>query len=39
LTPRTVGKPSLYVLEVNGGWAVAHGVVEGTTVRFEGIPQ
>jgi uncharacterized membrane protein (UPF0127 family) len=38
LTPRTVGKPSLYVLEVNGGWAAAHGVTEGSTVRFEGIP-
>ena len=38
LTPRSVGKPSLYVLEVNGGWAAAHGVVAGTTVRFEGIP-
>jgi uncharacterized protein len=30
-----VGKPSLYVLEVNGGWAAAHGVVAGTKVRFE----
>src|SRR2546423_10216633 len=37
-TPRTddrrsVGKPSLYVLEVNGGWAAAHGVGAGAAVR------
>jgi uncharacterized protein len=41
-TPRTedlrsVGKPSLYVLEVNGGWAVAHGVYAGAKVRFENV--
>jgi uncharacterized membrane protein (UPF0127 family) len=35
-TPRGVDKPSRYVLEVNGGWAAAHGVGEGSTVRFEG---
>ena len=38
LTPRSVGQPSLYVLEVNGGWAARHGVTTGSTVRFEGIP-
>ena len=40
-TPRTtklrsVGAPSRYVLEVNGGWAAAHGIDAGATVRFEG---
>jgi len=33
---RSVGAPSLYVLEVNGGWAAAHGVDAGASVRFEG---
>jgi hypothetical protein len=37
-TLRTVHKPSLYVLEVNGGWAAAHGVTAGATVRFDGVP-
>ncbi len=41
-TPRTetlrqVGKPSRYVLEVNGGWAAAHQVVAGASVRFDGV--
>jgi hypothetical protein len=36
-TLRSVGKPSLYVLEVNGGWAAAHQVVAGARVRFEGV--
>lgn len=35
---RRVGKPSLYVLEVNGGWAASHGVTSGQNVRFEGLP-
>lgn len=34
---RTVGQESLYVLEVNGGWSKAHGVVAGTNVEFAGI--
>jgi len=34
-TNRRVGKPSLYVLEVNGGWAAAHQVTAGTKARFE----
>ena len=29
-----VGAPSLYVLEVNGGWAAKHKVGAGTKVRF-----
>jgi uncharacterized membrane protein (UPF0127 family) len=35
---RRVGKPSLYVLEVNGGWAAAHQAVAGAKVRFEHLP-
>jgi uncharacterized membrane protein (UPF0127 family) len=37
-TLRTVGKPSLYVLEVNGGWSKAHHVGAGAPVRFENVP-
>ncbi len=37
-TLRRVGKPSLYVLEVNGGWAAAHGAAAGAKVRFENMP-
>ena len=33
-----VGVPSLYVLEVNAGWAAAHGVTAGTKVKFERVP-
>jgi uncharacterized membrane protein (UPF0127 family) len=41
-TPRTetlrrVGVPSLYVLEVNGGWAAPRKVGPGTKVRFVGV--
>jgi hypothetical protein len=39
LDPRTVGVPSRYVLEVNGGWAAQHGVAANTTkVRFDNLP-
>ena len=34
---RSVGKPSFYVLEVNGGWSKAHGVGDGARVTFENI--
>jgi uncharacterized protein len=34
---RDVGRPSLYVLEVNGGWAKQHGVGAGSKVRFENV--
>ena len=34
-----VGVPSLYVLEVNGGWSAAHHVAAGTPVKFENVPQ
>jgi uncharacterized membrane protein (UPF0127 family) len=36
LQPRS-GGVSRYVLEVNGGWAAAHGIRKGDRVRFEGI--
>ena len=35
LTGRTVGKQSRHVLEVNGGFARAHGIGEGTRVTYE----
>lgn len=38
-TLRSVGKPSLYVLEVNGGWTRSHQVVPGAKVRFEGVKE
>jgi hypothetical protein len=31
---RHVGRPSIYVLEVNGGWAGRHYVMPGARVRF-----
>lgn len=37
LTPRGVDKPSLYVLEVNGGWMAAHGVGDGAKVTFSNV--
>jgi uncharacterized membrane protein (UPF0127 family) len=37
-SPRTVGVPSRYVLEVNAGFAAKHGVAPGDTVSFERIP-
>jgi uncharacterized membrane protein (UPF0127 family) len=36
-TLRTVGVPSRYVVEVNGGWCAAHHVTAGTPVRFDGV--
>jgi uncharacterized membrane protein (UPF0127 family) len=36
-TSKGIGKPSLYVLEVNAGWAKAHGVDAGAKVAFDGI--
>ncbi len=34
---RDPGVDSRYVLEVNGGWAAAHGVARGDRVRFEDV--
>jgi uncharacterized membrane protein (UPF0127 family) len=36
MTSRTVGKPSLYVLEVPGGWSAKNGVKTGARVELEG---
>jgi len=36
-TPRRVGVPSRYVLEVNGGYCAARGVGPGDRVRLEGV--
>jgi uncharacterized protein len=36
-TLRRVGKTSLYVLEVNGGWTRSHHIGPGTKVRFENV--
>jgi uncharacterized protein len=36
-TMRTVGAPSLYVLEVNGGYTASKGVIAGAKVRFENV--
>ena len=36
ITSRTVGKPSLYVLEVPGGWTSRNGVRTGSTIELEG---
>jgi uncharacterized protein len=38
-TLRTVGKPSRYVLEVNGGWSKKNAVTAGAQVRFENVQQ
>jgi uncharacterized membrane protein (UPF0127 family) len=38
-TLRTVGEPSQYVLEVNGGWTKAHGVAKDAKVRFANVPE
>lgn len=38
-TLRRVRKPSMYVLEVNGGWSAAHQVVPGAKVRFDHVPE
>ncbi|HEU4734411.1 MAG TPA: DUF192 domain-containing protein [Kofleriaceae bacterium] len=37
-TLREIKAPSLYVLEVNGGYCAAHKVATGAKVRFEGVP-
>jgi len=37
LDPRSVGRPSQYVLEINGGLAKRNGIRPGDSVTFEGI--
>jgi hypothetical protein len=37
LDSRSVGRPSQFVLEINGGLAKRHGIKAGDAVRFEGI--
>ena len=39
LTRRSVPAPSLYVLEVPGGWARKMGISEGSRVSWESIPE
>jgi uncharacterized protein len=36
-TPRSVGRPSQFVLEVPGGWCQSVGVTKGSAVEFEGV--
>jgi uncharacterized membrane protein (UPF0127 family) len=36
-TLRDVGKPSLFVLEVNGGFCAAHKIAAGAKVQFDGV--
>lgn len=38
-TPRTVGKPSRYVVEVLAGEAAAHAVIPGTRAAFIGVAE
>jgi uncharacterized membrane protein (UPF0127 family) len=38
-TLREVGKPSLYVLEVNGGFCAAHKITAGAKIQFERVPR
>ena len=37
-TLRRVGEPSVYVLEVNGGFTASHGIAAGQVVRFANVP-
>ena len=37
-TLRQVNEPSLFVLEVNGGYTRSHGVIKDAKVRFERVP-
>jgi uncharacterized membrane protein (UPF0127 family) len=37
LEPRSVGHPSRFVLEINGGLATRYGIRPGNSVRFRGI--
>ena len=37
LEPRSVGRPSRFVLEINGGLSRRYGITAGDSVRFRGI--
>jgi uncharacterized membrane protein (UPF0127 family) len=37
LNPRSVGRPSRFVLEINGGLSKRYGIKAGNSVRFRGI--
>jgi uncharacterized protein len=37
-SPRSIGVPSAYAVEVNAGWAARHAVARGARVRFAGVP-
>jgi uncharacterized membrane protein (UPF0127 family) len=37
LDPRSVGRPSRFVLEINGGLSKRYGIKAGNSVRFQGI--
>ena len=37
LDPRSVGRPSQFVLEINGGLCKRYGIKPGSSVRFQGI--
>lgn len=39
LKSRSVGIPTRYVLEVNGGWTARHGIEAGDQLRFENLPE
>ena len=36
-TLRRVGEPSVFVLEVNGGFTASHGIAANQTVRFDNV--
>jgi hypothetical protein len=38
LESRTCGRPSRYVLEVNGGFAARHGIIAGARVTLDHVP-
>ncbi len=38
LDSRTIGIPTRYVIEVNGGWAAKHGVEPGSQITLKNLP-
>lgn len=38
LESRSIGIPTRYVIEVNGGWTADNGIGEGTKLRLENLP-